>query len=75
VQASIVHGDEGESLEKPVTSAGLEAHFGFLAMLIALDNQTSNLATRRLLGWEPTHRGLLADFDTGDYFATTSQRN
>jgi hypothetical protein len=43
-------------------------------MLIALDNQTSNLATR-LLGGQPTHCGLLADFDTGDYFATTSQRN
>ena len=31
----------------------LEAHFGFLAMVIALDNPTSNLATRRILGWEP----------------------
>ena len=46
----------------------LEAHFGFLAMLIALDNPTTNLATRRILGWEPTHPGLFADFDDGDYF-------
>jgi nucleoside-diphosphate-sugar epimerase len=53
----------------------LATHFGFLAMLITLDNPTSNLATRRRLGWEPTRPGLLADFDTGDYFATTSQRN
>jgi nucleoside-diphosphate-sugar epimerase len=53
----------------------LATHFGFLAMLITLDNPTSNLATRRLLGWEPTHPGLLADFDTGDYFSTRLQRN
>jgi nucleoside-diphosphate-sugar epimerase len=50
----------------------LQAHFGFLAMLIAVDNPTSNLITRRSLGWEPTHPGLLADFDSGDYFVTPS---
>ena len=47
----------------------LEAHFGFLAMVIALDNPTTNHATRRILGWEPTHPGLIADFDNGDYFS------
>jgi nucleoside-diphosphate-sugar epimerase len=46
----------------------LEAHFGFLAMLIGLDNPTSNAETRRALGWAPTHPGLLDDFDSGDYF-------
>jgi nucleoside-diphosphate-sugar epimerase len=46
----------------------LQAHFGFLATLITLDNPTSTLVTRRILGWEPTHPGLLADFDHGDYF-------
>ncbi len=48
----------------------LETHFGFLATLIALDNPTSNLVTRRVLGWEPTHPGLISDFDRarGDYF-------
>jgi len=46
----------------------LEAHFGFLATLIALDNPTSYRATRRILGWEPAHPGLIADFDNGDYF-------
>jgi nucleoside-diphosphate-sugar epimerase len=47
----------------------LQAHFGFMAMVIALDNPTSNAATRQILGWEPVHPGLLADFDHGDYFA------
>ena len=46
----------------------LEEHFGFLAMLIGLDIPATSLATRRLLRWEPTHPGLLVDFDEGDYF-------
>jgi hypothetical protein len=52
--------------ERPVR-AGTPA--GFLAGLIVLDNPTSTVTTRRVLGWEPTHPGLLADFDEGDYFA------
>jgi nucleoside-diphosphate-sugar epimerase len=62
----------GDHLGLPTASipdGQLEAHFGFLAMLIALDNPTSTVTTRRVLGWEPTHPGLLADFDDGDYFA------
>jgi len=50
----------------------LEAHFGFLATLIVLDNPTSNLLTRQMLGWEPAHPGLIADFDHGDYFTAPS---
>jgi nucleoside-diphosphate-sugar epimerase len=46
----------------------LQQHFGFLAAVIVLDNPTSTLTTRRILGWQPTHPGLLADFDHGDYF-------
>ena len=33
---------------------------------------TSRTTYRRILGWEPTHPGLLADFDAGDYFTTPS---
>jgi nucleoside-diphosphate-sugar epimerase len=76
-------GDEGIPIRQIAQSIGdhlgipaesipadrLEAHFGFLAGLIALDNPTSTVTTRRVLGWEPTHPGLLADFDDGDYFA------
>jgi nucleoside-diphosphate-sugar epimerase len=76
-------GDEGIPLRDIAQSIGdhlgiptasipgdeLQAHFGFLAMLIARDLPTSNLKTRRDLGWEPTHLGLLAEFDDGDYFA------
>jgi len=65
----------GDHLGVPAASIPadrLDAHFGFLAMLIALDNPTSNQITRQALGWEPTHPGLIADFDEADYFATTS---
>jgi nucleoside-diphosphate-sugar epimerase len=65
----------GDHLGIPVESIPadrLGEHFGFLAMLIGLDNPVSTLATRRILGWEPTHPGLLEDFDNGDYFAAAS---
>ena len=81
-------GDEGISLREIAQSIGdhlgiptasiatdqLQAHFGFLAMLISLDNPTSSRSTRRLLGWEPTHPGLIADLDNGDYLTTPSAR-
>ena len=63
----------GDHLGLPAQSipdSRLEAHFGFLATLIVLDNPVSTLTTRRILGWQPTHPGLLADFDHGDYFTT-----
>ena len=47
------------------------AHFGFLAYPVRLDLPASSLITRRALGWEPAHPGLLADFDNGHYFPAT----
>jgi hypothetical protein len=35
---------------------------------VPLDNPTSSAATQRLLGWRPTHPGLIADLDEGHYF-------
>jgi nucleoside-diphosphate-sugar epimerase len=66
----------GEHLGVPTASIPddrLDAHFGFLAGLIGLDNPTSTAMTRQSLGWEPTHPGLLADFDDGDYFQAPSR--
>jgi nucleoside-diphosphate-sugar epimerase len=65
----------GDHLSLPTASIPddrREEHFGFLATLIGLDNPTSSLLTRRTLGWEPTHPGLIADFDEGDYFTAPS---
>ena len=46
------------------------AHFGFLGALVTLDNPTSSAATRRLLGWRPSHPGLIADLAERHYFDT-----
>jgi nucleoside-diphosphate-sugar epimerase len=50
----------------PAEDAG--EHFGFLGAFVALDNPTSSTATRELLGWKPTHPGLIEDLDHGHYF-------
>ena len=63
----------GRNLGLPVASIAPEeadAHFGFLGGLVQLDNPTSNDLTRKLLGWEPTHPGLIADLDEGHYFTS-----
>ena len=61
----------GRHLDVPVRSIAPEhanEHFGFLGSLVAIDNPTSNDATRALLGWEPTHPRLLEDLNQGHYF-------
>jgi nucleoside-diphosphate-sugar epimerase len=62
----------GRGTGLPVRSVPAEevpGYFAFLAGLLVLDNPTSNAKTRELLGWEPTHPGLIADYDAGHYFA------
>jgi nucleoside-diphosphate-sugar epimerase len=44
-------------------------YFGFLTFALVADNPTSNAKTREILGWKPTHPGLIADYDAGHYFA------
>jgi nucleoside-diphosphate-sugar epimerase len=61
----------GRHLDLPVVSISREeadAHFGFLGAFVSADNPTSNALTRELVGWEPTHPGLIADLDQGHYF-------
>jgi nucleoside-diphosphate-sugar epimerase len=43
--------------------------FGFVGMVLQLDNPTSAAFTRELLGWTPTEPGLLADLDQDHYAA------
>jgi len=62
----------GRNLNVPVVSIAAQdadAHFGFLGPLVQLDNPTSSLQTQELLGWKPTHPGLIEDIDEGHYFA------
>lgn len=51
-----------------IDPADAAEHFGFLGGLVGMDNPVSSALTRRLLGWEPTHPGLIADLDAGFYF-------
>src|SRR5262245_13125125 len=63
----------GRRLDVPAVSvpAGdADAHFGYLGSFVGLDNPTSSAPTRQLLGWQPTHPGLVDDLEQGHYFRT-----
>jgi nucleoside-diphosphate-sugar epimerase len=56
----------GPRLQLPVKSITPEeaaAFFGWLAMFTTLDLPASSEQTRKKLGWQPTHRGLIADLE------------
>ena len=46
-----------------------DAHFGWLAGFAALDVRASSALTRELVGWEPTHPGLIEDLEQRHYFS------
>ncbi|EGG44874.1 dehydratase/ NAD-dependent epimerase [Streptomyces griseoaurantiacus M045] len=52
----------------PLDELILPAHFGFLTNIVTQSYPTSNVITRRTLGWEPAQPRLLADLDNGHYF-------
>jgi nucleoside-diphosphate-sugar epimerase len=61
----------GRHLDVPVAAIAPEdadKHFGFLAGFIGIDSPASSTLTRQLLGWQPTHPGLIEDLDKGHYF-------
>jgi nucleoside-diphosphate-sugar epimerase len=65
----------GRHLNIPVVSIAPEdapAHFTWLASFLALDSPASNLKTRELMQWTPTHPGLLEDLAGDSYYAQRS---
>ena len=44
--------------------------FGFLARFVGIDTPASSRVTRELLGWEPSHAGLVEDLEQGHYFVS-----
>ncbi len=61
----------GRHLDVPVTPIVPEdvaEHFSFLAGFVGLDSPASSMRTREMLGWAPTHPGLIEDLDEGHYF-------
>ncbi|MDU0333125.1 SDR family oxidoreductase [Paenibacillus sp. 3LSP] len=68
----------GRQLNVPVVSITpeeAEAHFGFLGSIAQYDitslynTAQASPATRELLGWKPVQPGLIADLESGHYFA------
>jgi nucleoside-diphosphate-sugar epimerase len=60
----------GADLEvRSIPEEEIPDYFSFLAGFITLDDPTSNAKTRAVVGWEPTHPGLIDDYDAGRYFA------
>ena len=65
----------GRHLDLPVTSVPPEQageQFGFLAGFVGVDAPASSELTRELLGWQPTHPGLIDDLGKGHYFDSPS---
>jgi nucleoside-diphosphate-sugar epimerase len=65
----------GRHLDLPVVSIAPEdagEHFAWLTGFLAADSPASSALTRELLGWQPTHPGLIADLDQGHYFQQAS---
>jgi nucleoside-diphosphate-sugar epimerase len=61
----------GRHLDVPVESISAEdarEHFTWLAGFIGADSPASSALTQELLGWHPTHPGLIADLEQGHYF-------
>ena len=61
----------GQHLGLPLVSVApgdAAGHFGWLGAFLGLDSPASSTLTRELMGWQPTHPGLLEDLDKGHYF-------
>ena len=50
-----------------IDPADVTEHFGWIGRFFSMDAPTSSTLTRELLGWEPTHPGLLDDIAAGYY--------
>jgi nucleoside-diphosphate-sugar epimerase len=58
----------GRNLHLPARSLPAEEFGGMLAPLLSRDMPASSAITQELLGWQPTHPGLIEDIEQGHYF-------
>ena len=58
----------GRHLNLPARSLPAEEYGGMLVPLLSTDMPASSTITRELLGWKPTHPGLIEDIEQGHYF-------
>jgi nucleoside-diphosphate-sugar epimerase len=61
----------GRQLRLPVVSVARDEagdHFGWLSVMVSIDNPTSSALTQERLEWRPAGPGLIADIEQGHYF-------
>ncbi|MGY5048433.1 SDR family oxidoreductase [Streptomyces sp. 900105755] len=58
----------GRHLDLPAQSLPAEEFNGILVRLLSTDMPASSTITQQLLGWKPTHPGLIEDIEQGHYF-------
>jgi nucleoside-diphosphate-sugar epimerase len=58
----------GRQLNLPARSLPAEEYEGIFARLLSTDMPASSTITQELLGWKPTHPGLIEDIEQGHYF-------
>ena len=58
----------GRNLNLPAKSLPAEEYGGMLVPLLSTDMPASSTITQELLGWKPTHPGLIEDIEQGHYF-------
>ncbi|GAA0360697.1 hypothetical protein NE235_21615 [Actinoallomurus spadix] len=51
-----------------ISAADATERLAFLGPAVGVDNPASSEVTRKTLGWEPAHPGLLDDLEQGHYF-------
>ena len=65
----------GRHLGIPVVAIAPEdaaGHFAWLSGFLGADSPASSELTRALMGWQPTHPGLIEDLEKGHYFESPS---
>jgi len=58
----------GRHLNLPARSLPTEEFGGMLVRILSTDMPASSTITQELLGWKPTHPGLIEDIEQGHYF-------
>ncbi len=58
----------GQHLNLPAESLPATDYEGMLVHLLSTDMPASSAITQELLGWKPTHPGLIEDIEQGHYF-------
>ena len=58
----------GRRLNLPARSLPAAEYEGMLVSLLSTDMPASSTITQELLGWKPTHPGLIEDIEQGHYF-------